>query len=624
MTRDELIAALNSIEWTDVEFKEATWEVPRSALSTVSAFANSEGGHLVFGVKEANGTFKVAGVVDVDKVQNTFLGQVRDLNKISALLPITASAHQMPEGVVLVFFVPEAARNQKPVHLERNPRNSYIRRGGRDDACTADELMRLMRDASPTRYDADPLALDIDRCFDITSVRWYREMFSRSNAGRDDADDELTFLRKRGFIVEQDGKLMPTRAGLLVLGAAEVMPQVLPRMVADLQLYRHAAAEYSPTTRWADRVAAEGNLVQAWRTIVEFYFRHSERPFSIDAQTLRRSDDPPDYVSFREAAINLLIHQDFSDHGRVPTIRMYRDCTELFNPGDAFQSREKLLDPGDKETRNPSIVGAFRRIGLSDQGGTGIGAIFESWRQLGYLPPEIENDKAEKTFRLRLPKQKLQSEAQLLAMASLGVRLTAHQAAVFAYLLVRGEADVADIKGLTGLSGPYARGLAEQLASQVLVEPIADGDQRIRLVSHLRERFAPSGSEPAAAKEGGDSTYAGAEPAEPAEPGTRPASKDIPKMQKSIDRLSDAQWKIVAHSDAPRSINELLQITGYRHNAHFRKTHLGPLLEAGIMRMTSPEKRYVLTDNGIRLKAWRALNSPSGQTDAPATPVSKP
>ena len=126
---------------------------------------------------------------------------------------------------------------------------------------------------------------------------------------------------------------------------------------------------------------------------------------------------------------------------------------------------------------------------MSDQGGTGIGAIFDSWRQLGYLPPELDNDKAEKTFRLRLTKQKLQSEAQLVAMASLGVRLTTSQAAVFAYLLVRGEANVADIKALTGLSGPHARSLAQQLAAQVLVEPVADGDVRIRLVAHLRDRF---------------------------------------------------------------------------------------------------------------------------------------
>ena len=62
-------------------------------------------------------------------------------------------------------------------------------------------------------------------------------------------------------------------------------------------------------------------------------FRHSERPFAVDAATLRRDDDPPDYISFREAAINLLIHQDFGDTTRLPVIRFFRDQTEFFNPG---------------------------------------------------------------------------------------------------------------------------------------------------------------------------------------------------------------------------------------------------------------------------------------------------
>ena len=51
MTQDELIELLNAHEWRDVEFKEAQRAVPRNAYETVSAFANTEGGHLVFGVK---------------------------------------------------------------------------------------------------------------------------------------------------------------------------------------------------------------------------------------------------------------------------------------------------------------------------------------------------------------------------------------------------------------------------------------------------------------------------------------------------------------------------------------------------------------------------------------------
>ena len=92
MTRDELLACLQSIEWSDIEFKEASWAVPKDALSTVSAFANTAGGQLVFGVKQANGLFAVTGVTDADKVQNDFLGQVRDVNKVSIRLPINGLA----------------------------------------------------------------------------------------------------------------------------------------------------------------------------------------------------------------------------------------------------------------------------------------------------------------------------------------------------------------------------------------------------------------------------------------------------------------------------------------------------------------------------------------------------
>lgn len=90
------------------------------------------------------------------------------------------------------------------------------------------------------------------------------------------------------------------------------------------------------------------NLIKAWHAVLEFYFRHSERSFSIDPTTLQRNDDPPDYISFREAAINLLIHQDFSYTTRMPVIRFFRDRTEFSNPGNAFASQERLLDPGEK------------------------------------------------------------------------------------------------------------------------------------------------------------------------------------------------------------------------------------------------------------------------------------
>ena len=141
MTRDELLNRLNSIEWSDIEFKAASWDMPKSALSTVSAFANTSGGHLVFGIEEKNGTFSISGVVGADKVQNDFLGQVRDHNKVSVFLPIDGELHALDGGTVIVFYVPEAQRSEKPVYLDGNPRKAYIRRGSRDDTCTGEELI---------------------------------------------------------------------------------------------------------------------------------------------------------------------------------------------------------------------------------------------------------------------------------------------------------------------------------------------------------------------------------------------------------------------------------------------------------------------------------------------------
>ncbi|MBF2760959.1 MAG: hypothetical protein ISN28_11965 [Ectothiorhodospiraceae bacterium AqS1] len=267
--------------------------------------------------------------------------------------------------------------------------------------------MRFIDDAISDHYDAEILDIDINKCFDASSVRWYKERFASVNPHRHDAKDDNDFLYNRGFLVERDGRLLPTRAAILVLGSDRYARQALSRAVVDLQFYYHKVEEYSSITRWADRLVVEENLIEAWHAMLAFYFRHSERPFSIDPTTLARNDYPPDYISFREAAINLLIHQDFSYPNRMPVIRLFRDRMEFSNPGDAFVSQEGLLESGGKDIRNPNIVDAFRRIGLAGKGGTGIGAIFENWRALGFIPPKIDNNKRERVFRIRLYRETL-------------------------------------------------------------------------------------------------------------------------------------------------------------------------------------------------------------------------
>ena len=408
-------------------------------------------------------------------------------------------------------------------------------------------------------------------------------------------------------------------------------------MTRDEQLARLQSIEWSDIefkeATWAaprdslKTVSAfvEDNLIKAWQAIVEFYFRHSERPFAVDAATLRRDDDPPDYISFREAAINLLIHQDFGDTTRVPVIRFFRDQTEFFNPGDAFASREQLLDPGDKEVRNPSIVNAFRRIGLSDQGGTGVRAIFDGWRRLGYLPPEIENHKAEKSFRLRLRKEKLITEAQLLAQASLGAHLSAQEADVFAYLTRKGQIDLTDVKALTGLSGADARQLVQRLTVQALLVAQGETGNLFGLAEHLRARFLPATPGQANKNQHVDAGVAAEGTAQATEQVTDQVAPRQPELDWSLDRslhqLSDVQRQLIEFADVPRSMAELMAHAGFSHRPHFVATYIEPLLAGGVLRLTIPDKprssqqRYVLTDAGVQLKLLHEQQQAAGQAD---------
>ena len=71
------------------------------------------------------------------------------------------------------------------------------------------------------------------------------------------------------------------------------------------------------------------------------------------------------------------------------------------------------------------------------------------------------------------------------------------------------------------------------------------------------------------------------------------------------------QRRIVDSCDVPRSLLDLMKRAGVTHRTFFRRRHLQPLLDAGIIRMTNPDRRnaadqrYVLTENGVALKAAR-------------------
>lgn len=73
MKKAELIDKLSDIEWEDFEVKEAKSSLPKTVWETVSAFANTNGAWLIFGVKQNGKELEIPGTSYTDaKSRYTF------------------------------------------------------------------------------------------------------------------------------------------------------------------------------------------------------------------------------------------------------------------------------------------------------------------------------------------------------------------------------------------------------------------------------------------------------------------------------------------------------------------------------------------------------------------------
>jgi len=609
VNREELIERISAFEWNDIEFKEAQREFSKDAYKTVSAFSNTGGGHIIFGVKHENGKHEIVGVIEVDKVQNGFLSGLRSGDKFNKMIDAKESVIRDGEETLLVFYIPEASRQDKPIYLQGDIRQSYIRRGGGDEKCRKEEIEAFVRDASHDRHDCDLVDADAESFFDADSLAWYRRQFNEKNPGDDSQGmTDTEFLHHWGLVIEKENRLRPNRAAILLFGTDMIVRQFLPRPVLDAQWLSIRWGESLPEeSRWKDRVVVEVNLIKAWRRLVQKFIEHSQIDFKIDPGSLRRDDLPPDYLAFREAAINLLMHQDFADHNRKPVIQFYRDRTVLTNPGDLFAEQDELLEPVEKSVRNPRIVSTFRRIGLSDQAGTGFRTMYRACDKLGWVPPIVENDKGRKTFGLHLPKEKLLSEEQLLFQANLGAHLSEHEAKAFAVLCQKGELRVRDVRAVTGLSAAESQIVIDRLIVEVLVVPKTEGNRsHVQLSEHLQRQLEKGalGSK-TKGKSASDQPVVTDENLVTHPPTHRGSTKS--PEHKPLSKLTEQQRKIVMMCDVYRTLGDLMNQLGITHRTFFRRTHLEPLLQNGVLVMrhpdvpNHPDQAYTLTQIGLAL-----------------------
>jgi ATP-dependent DNA helicase RecG len=85
---------------------------------------------------------------------------------------------------------------------------------------------------------------------------------------------------------------------------------------------------------------------------------------------------------------------------------------------------------------------------------------------------------------------------------------------------------------------------------------------------------------------------------------------------RELGELTDIQWKIHSMCERPRNLMDIMNMVRVTNRGFFKRHHLDPLIQGGIIRMTNPEhprasnQKYVLTDAGMKLLLWRHKKVP--------------
>ena len=380
MTKEELIAKLNDLEWEDFEVKEAKAAVPKSCWETVSAFSNTSGGWLVFGIKEIGNNFEIQGVTNPEKIEQDFLNTLRG-EKFNVFVDTKQQRYVIDGKTVLAFYIPVSA--QKPVYYNTQT-NTFIRRSSSDQKARKNEIDAFYRDQSFGTKTSKLAPNTSKEDIDPTSLKQYRDYMARFNPDVSyNRFDEDVFLSKLRIL---DNEQL-TYSGLLFLGKRDTIEKHFPDFRIDL-LEIEGKSISEATSNYSFRLGEFENL---W----DYYFECFKRlkpevdvEFQLTDQGFGQ-ELSPGLKAIREALVNMLMHADYfaPAHSRI---RIFTNHIEFYNPGGLPKPIEELKAKDLSLPRNPLITKLFRMVRLAENAGYGFDRIEANWKTYNNTAPEYD------------------------------------------------------------------------------------------------------------------------------------------------------------------------------------------------------------------------------------------
>ncbi len=392
MTAQDIHTLLARGERLTLECKRAKGGIPHSLWETYSAFANTDGGTILLGIEENQGTYTIAGLDDAEKMRRDVWNLLNDTQKVNINLLHDSDVEIVPtDGVdILAIHVPRADYLQRPVYIHSNMQRGTFKRNHEGDYhCSDAELRMMLRDANEQGNDRLFLEYYTMDDIDIPSLERYRQLFKIDHPEHiwNTLDNKDFLMQLGGYMVNrQNGSEGLTMAGLLMFGKGLPVRERFDNLRMDFIDYTNLIGEQ----RYSNRITYDGtwenNLFNFIRMVVPLLTNTLPRPFAMEG--VIRKDDTLQHKAVREAVTNAIIHADFMQNGLLK-IEKFNTKFVLTNPGLLKLPLAQIYAGGESKARNQRMQAMLRMIGYGENLGSGFPLILTAWNEQHWLRPEL-------------------------------------------------------------------------------------------------------------------------------------------------------------------------------------------------------------------------------------------
>ncbi|MBA3947688.1 MAG: hypothetical protein H0X37_24425 [Herpetosiphonaceae bacterium] len=227
-----------------------------------------------------------------------------------------------------------------------------------------------LRGAVAAMLDFDQVAAHIERAHTLR----------RDNGSPDPTD----YLLRKKCLVDVDGTLYATRAGVLCFGRHP--QQIMPRAVVDLGHYRGVEQVSFDVVHLQKDIG--GTLFDQLGRIETYLWNNTHHGMTVAENSFQRVDvhEYPQIV-IRELCANMLAHRDYQHADSACRVMLFRNRIEWASPGGLppHVTVENILNA--QVSRNPTILAVFYEAGYVEAFGQGLDTVVAVLKKEDHDPP---------------------------------------------------------------------------------------------------------------------------------------------------------------------------------------------------------------------------------------------